>query len=679
MHYFSPFDYVIIVLYFLGLVAMGFYLKRRASQSLEDYFLGNRRMPWYLLGISGMAWSLDMTGTMLIVSFLYLMGPRGLFVEFRGGANLVLIFMMLWTGKWHRRSMCMTGAEWNIFRFGSTAGGQATRLITVVATVVGLIIPMIAYMVKGDGLFLATFLPFRPFTCALVLIGVATLYTVVSGFYGVVYTDLLQCGIIVLAVIVVVISAVQQINAYDGDLVSLAESVTQNPQWGSSVPHLHTPMPAAYKEFEPLLIVAMFYLIRNIMGGMGSGADPRYFGARSERDCGLLTFFWSNLMIFRWPLMMSFAVLGLFLIHGMFPDQSVLPQAVDIIHRHLGEIPKNRWHDVIADVINTPQRYPGLVADLKNVLQDDWGNKLKMLSYDGTVNPERIVPAVLFQAIPLGARGLLFVALIAASMSTFNSFINWGTSFITKDVYQAFVRPKASNRELILASYAFGVLIVICGLALGYTTNSINHIWDWITMGIGAGVALPTILRLYWWRFNSGGVVIGTVVGLTAAVFQHAMYPDMGPWQKFLSLTAIGVAGALVGTYLTPPTDRKVLEHFYRTTRPFGFWGPVKHVLGGEQRRQMNREHFYDLICVPFALVYQVTLFLMPMQLILKEFRSFGVTAAIWFACLVFLYQFWYRKLPPAGAELETMAAIPAEPTLAAEPVIASSDYSSKG
>jgi solute:Na+ symporter, SSS family len=205
--YFSRFDYAIIALYFCGLIALCFHLKKRASASLEDYFLGARRMPWYLLGISGMAYSLDMTGTMLIVSFLYLMGPRGLFVEFRGGANLVLIFMMLWTGKWHRRSGCMTGAEWNIFRFGPSAGGQATRLINVAATLAG-VVGMLAYMIKGNGLFLATFLPLAPFWCALAFVAVATLYTVVSGFYGVVYTDLLQCGIIVAAVIVVSVVAV---------------------------------------------------------------------------------------------------------------------------------------------------------------------------------------------------------------------------------------------------------------------------------------------------------------------------------------------------------------------------------------------------------------------------------------------------------------------------------------
>ena len=108
----NPLDYTVIAVYFCFLVGLGLYLRKRASASMEDYFLGNRSMPWWLLGFSGMGHFLDIAGTLLIISFLYLLGPRGLFIEFRGGAVLVLPVWLLWAGKWHRRSGCMTGAEW---------------------------------------------------------------------------------------------------------------------------------------------------------------------------------------------------------------------------------------------------------------------------------------------------------------------------------------------------------------------------------------------------------------------------------------------------------------------------------------------------------------------------------------------------------------------------------------
>lgn len=103
-----PADIALVLAYLAAIVVVGLALSRRATQSLEHYFLGGRKLAWPLLGIAGMTNWFDLTGTMTITSFLYLLGPRGLFIEFRGGAVLMLAFMILWTGKWHRRSGCMT-------------------------------------------------------------------------------------------------------------------------------------------------------------------------------------------------------------------------------------------------------------------------------------------------------------------------------------------------------------------------------------------------------------------------------------------------------------------------------------------------------------------------------------------------------------------------------------------
>ena len=111
-------DYGLIIGYFAVLVVVGFYFRKMASSSLDDYFLGGRNLPWWALGISGMAAWLDLTGTMLITSLLFLLGPSGLFLELRGGVGLVLVFMFIFIGKWHRRSGLMTSAEWMLFRFG---------------------------------------------------------------------------------------------------------------------------------------------------------------------------------------------------------------------------------------------------------------------------------------------------------------------------------------------------------------------------------------------------------------------------------------------------------------------------------------------------------------------------------------------------------------------------------
>ena len=643
----STTDYLVIAVYLLVLVGLGFYFRKRASKSLEDYFLGGKRLPWWAMGISGMASFMDMAGTMLIVSFLYMLGPRGLYVEFRGGAVLVLAFMMVWTGKWHYRSRCMTGAEWMEYRFGTNWGGKFARVISAVA-VITTTIGMLAYMIKALGMFVSMFLPFSPGACALVMIGVATLYTIVSGFYGVVFTDLFQSAIVISAIVVITILAATHV-ADGPSLAAVAQRVTGDSQWMSSSLPLHATMPKGYEAYRDLALFAVFYFVRNAFIGMSSaGADPRYFGARSERECGTMTFLWTSLMMLRWPMMIGLAIMGLFLVGGLFPDQSVLTQVADLIKAHIQNVPKERWADTLADIQNFPDRFsPELVSGIRSLLHDNWQPKLHLVSYEGTVNAERIVPAVILLSLPIGVRGFMLIAFIAAALSSFNASVNMTTAYFTRDIYQRHIRPRAKNRELIASSYFFTVILVLAGFELAYRIQSINQIWGWIMMGLGGGLAVPSLLKFYWWRFNGGGFAIGTTVGIAAAIAQSFLWPGLPEWQQFVLVSTVSLVATILGTYLTEPTDENVLRHFYETTRPFGLWKPCRDKLNPATRESMIREHRNDLLAIPFVLVWQVTLFLLPMQLMIRSYAEFQFTVSVFFVSLLGLYWFWYRRLAP--------------------------------
>jgi len=644
MKYLNLVDYGVITMYLLILLVIGQYLKKRASASLDDYFLAGRKMPWWALGVSSMAAWLDMTGTMVIVSFLYLLGPRGLYVEIRGGACMVLVFLMLWTGKWHRRSGVMTGAEWIAFRFGAGFWGNFARLASVFAMVV-FSLGLLAYAFVGAGLFLSMFLPFTPLTCTIIMMVVTTIYTLESGFYGVVFTDIFQSICILVAVAyVIVITAIKTSGA---DIAAVASAVTGNQEWVTTIPKWKTSMPACYENYSLLWLVGGFYLLKTIIQGMGTGADPKYFGARSDRECGLLSFMCGWLMMLRWPLMLGFAILGLFLVKDLFQDQTVLAQSADLIKTYYPTITKSGWAEITAKILNHPSSYPAeLIAGLQNLLGNEWASKLSMVSFEGTVNPERILPAVLLFNIPIGLRGLIIVALLAAAMSTFNAIINMTTGFLTRDLYQTYLRPKALNKELIYASYFFSVFQVVAGMAMAYLTESINDIWGWLMMGLSAGMIVPAVLRLHWWRFNGGGYAIGTMTGLVAAIIQRFVAPKMIEWQQLVYILCIGIFGSVIGTYLTKPTSQNILENYYKKIRPFGLWGRFKHILPPDILAATKKEHFNDIISVPFTFGWMFTILLMPMQLMVKEYNSFWATFSVFVVCMVALYFFWYKKLP---------------------------------
>ncbi|MDD2764850.1 MAG: hypothetical protein PHE83_12845 [Opitutaceae bacterium] len=644
MHSLAPLDYAIIIGY-LGLsLIMGVLMTRKASSGLDHYFLGGRTLPWYLLGVAGMANWFDLTGTMIITSFLYMLGPRGLYIEFRGGAVLILAFMLAYTGKWHRRSGCMTGAEWMTYRFGEGKAAEGVRLLSaavnILITIMGL-----AYLIRGASLFLGMFFPWPPLYTTLVLITVTTLYTMSAGFYGVVLTDLVQ-GAIVMASCIIIALMAWHLVPDTASLAATAAHVTGNAEWTNSHPAWYTPMPAGYEPYSLLMMMMTFYFVRNVIGGFGTGAEPRYFGARSDRDCGLQSLLQGVMVMFRWPLMIGFAVMGIYLVHALYPDPAIVQRAAELIHAYSPQTTAAFWHDLTSSIINSPAKYPPeLINQLQALLGHDWQGKLPLVGFQGTVNPEQILPAVLMNMVPTGLKGMLVVAMFAAMMSCKNGMVNMSSGYFVKDIYQNFLRPKAANRELIVASYASTLGIVIVGFYFGVAATSINNIWGWSIMSLTAGQLAPQMLRLYWWRCNAWGVIGGILLGAVGAVLQRAVYPQMPETTQFLLMTGVSFAGTIGGSLLTSPTPMPVLRHFYRTTRPFGWWRPLRQEFQGAERAAIDRENRRDIATVPFALLWQVTLFLLPMQLVIKSYQSFWCTLPLFLIGLTGMYFFWWKPL----------------------------------
>jgi hypothetical protein len=170
-------------------------------------------------------------------------------------------------------------------------------------------------------------------------------------------------------------------------------------------------------------------------------------------------------------------------------------------------------------------------------------------------------------------------------------------------------------------------------------------------MGLGTGLMVPGTLRLYWWRFNAAGFACGTTAGMFAAIAQRLCIPSLDERWQFLLMLAIGLIGSILGTYLSKPTDEKIVENFYRITRPFGFWGKYIHTFSPQQQQIIKKEHRNDIIALPFTLGWQITLFMLPMQLMVKAYNAFFITFGVFAVSLAGMYWFWYRNLPKTNYE----------------------------
>lgn len=639
-------DLAIVAGYLLLTLALGLWLRGRAVRSLEHYYLGDRNLPWPLLGLSGMTNYFDLTGTMVIVSFLYILGPRGLFIEFRGGAVLVIIFTILWTAKWYRRSGCMTGPEWVEFRFGKTASSGMLRGITALFGII-FTIGMMAYLVRGTSLFLGFFFPDHALVATVVVIIISTVYTMLSGFYGVVINDLIQGVIIIVACVVIALFAFNLVPDA-ATLANLAQQVTGNPEWLRSSLTLNASMPPGYEMYEALLMFTAFYLLRSLIDGAATGDDARYFAARNERDCGKQALLQLGTLAVRWPMMIGFAVIGLLLVNQLLPNRATAAEAAAIIKQEQPALVESNWHDFTNTLAARPERTPELARRMEATLGADWQKSLPLVGWHGGVNPEQVLPAVLLHSLPTGLKGFVLVAMLAAMMSTLAGSVNSvGSAMFTRDIYQRFLRPAAGNRELIAAAYLATLTIVGIGFYMGLTARSINHLWGWIMMGLGAGAIMPRLLRLYWWRCTAAGCAIGIATGAAAAVFQRFFWPDLVEWQQFVWSTGLGLLGVVIGSLVTAPPPAEDLKRFYTTTRPFGLWGPLRNALPPAQREATARENRRDIIALPFALITQVTLFLLPMQLVIHAFDSFLLTLPLFLVGVGGLVWWWRRQPTP--------------------------------
>tara|TARA_Y100000590_G_C15736003_1_gene1018588 strand:+ start:739 stop:2529 length:1791 start_codon:yes stop_codon:yes gene_type:complete len=589
----SSIDIIIIIMYLLAIVVVGLLVQKKASQGVDSYFLGNRKLPWWVLGASGMASNTDIAGTMINTAFIYALGTKGFFIEIRGGVTLIMAFLMVFMGKWNRRSQVMTQAEWMYFRFGTGKEGDFARIISAIAAIV-MTVAMVTYFVIGAGKFVGEFIGIEPIYASLIMVILAMIYTVASGLYGVVWTDVFQ-GVFIFSLILYITGTAMSnvdlpqeffisVPMVDGSFAAIKTTLAE---WSRIIPpnKMNMPEDSTFAIYNLFGIAIMFYLFKvTLEGASGAGGYmlQRYFAAKTDREAGILSLFWTCLLAFRWPLIASFAMLGVY--HGI------------------------ETGSVIAD-------------------------------------PELVLPTVIKNYIPVGVKGFLIAGFMAAAMSTFDSTVNAGAAYWVKDLYHTYLNPQASEKDLMIQARLSSVGIVVLALLFSFTISNINEIWGWITMGIGAGMFIPQVIRWYWWRFNGYGFAIGTAVGMTAAVLTKTFAGPIPEYTSFLIASGSSLVGCILGTLLTPVTDNSVLENFYRVTRPFGFWGHIRNSLPKAVQLKVNQENRRDIIATFFAVPWQVVLFLTGMMIVMKQWSNVLNLAFLLILLSVGLYWFWFRHL----------------------------------
>lgn len=604
----SALDLTIISVYLLSTLFIGLWYRKKALQNKESYMLGGKTLPWYMLGLSDASDMFDISGTMWMVTLCFVYGMKSIWIPWLWPV-FNQIFLMMYLSRWLRRSNATTGAEWLETRFGKSGPGvSASHKVVIVFALLGCL-GFLAYGFIGLGKFIEIFVPWTavkeyiPFSVppqyvahfyGIIFTLFAMFYSILGGMHSIVVGDVIKYCVMTVACIWVGVIAIGQVQGH----------------------HLNVPN-GWYSPFF----------------GWKLGLD--WSGILNEVNHKIKTDGYSIFGLF----FMMAAFKGIFAaLAGPAPNYDM--QKI-LSTRSPEEASKMSG---FVNVILLPIRY-SLVIGL-TVLGLIYYKEMNLKDAQGSIDFERILPAVINNFLPVGLVGLLLTGLLGAFMGTFSGTLNAAQAYIVNDIYLKYVNPGASTRKTIYMNYLVGVVVVAISIFFGFYTKNVNSILQWIVSALYGGYVASNVLKWHWWRFNASGFFWGMLTGIVTALIFSYFIDDAQLLYWFPLLFALSMAGSVIGSYATPPTNMVTLKSFYANVRPWGFWKPVHdEVIKDDPSFQGNKNFKLNMFNVLIGTIGQSALTILPMYLVLMQKLPLLVTTGVVAVVALVLKRTWWDKL----------------------------------
>ena len=512
-------DKGIILFFFLLVLAIGFAVSKKSSQSSKEYFLSGRTLPWWLLGLSMVATTFSTDTPNLVTDIVRQNGVSGNWVWWiflLTGLLTVFVYAKLW-----RRSDVNTDMEFYELRYSGWAGRFLRGFRSVY---LGLFFNVLAM----SGVTLAAIkigqvmLGITPFETVAYAAIITVIFSALGGFRGVVYSDLL---LFFVAMIGSFGAAYYIINLPEiGSLNQLFshENVRDKLNFIPDFNDLNTLIPLFV---IPIAVQWWSSWYPGAEPGGGGYIAQRMLAAKNENHAIGATFFF-NVMHYAvrpWPWILV-ALASLIL----FPDLASL---------------KSAFPDIADDKLGHDLAYPAMLT-----------------------------------LLPVGWTGLVVASLIAAYMSTISTHLNWGASYLVNDVYKQFLNPIATEKQMVMIGRLATVLLMVLSTIIALVLTNAVQLFKYILM-FGAGTGLIFILRWFWWRLNAWSEISAMIssgilsIILSTSYFQNLLFsPTHGffpSWLEFPLIVFLTTIIWLSVTLLTSPDEDDKLFSFYKKIQPW--------------------------------------------------------------------------------------------------------------
>ena len=165
-------------------------------------------------------------------------------------------------------------------------------------------------------------------------------------------------------------------------------------------------------------------------------------------------------------------------------------------------------------------------------------------------------------------------------------------------------------------------------------------------MALGGGVLMPNVLRWYWWRMNGWGYALGTFGGILLSIV--SLFTDTVPdYVVFPLIVMASLLLSTVGSLVTQPVDKNLLNKFYRSIRPFGLWKPVREDSGltVSERENKSEKVSRSVLNVILGMIAIASGYLFPMYLVGHWYGRSLLCLGLSLTAVFALKYTWYRYL----------------------------------
>ena len=506
----STLDWIIVGLYFILSLTIGIWSSKKAGKDTKSFFLAGRNMPWWLLGVSMVATTFSTDTPNLVTDLVRQKGVSGnwsWWAFLLTGMLTVFVYAKLW-----HRSGVLTDIEFYELRY---SGKAAAFLRGFRALYLGLIFNV---LVMGTVSLAAVkfgeiVLGWPGWMTLSIACSITLAYSTMGGLKAVIITDFIQF-------ILAMIGSVWAMLFIIGlpEVGGLAQLITHSNVIDklSILPSFSDPNVWVPVMLVPLAVQWWASYYPGAEPGGGGYIAQRMFSAKDEENAVGATFLFNiaHYALRPWPWILI-ALSSLII----FPELSDIQKA-----------------------------FPNLPVD--------------KLGHDVAY------PAML-SLLPSGLLGLVAASLIAAFMSTMSTQLNLGASYLVNDFYHRFIKPDASDKDLVRVGRLFTILSIILGGGLGLFLTSAGQAFTLLLM-IGAGTGLIYILRWFWWRINAYTEIVAMISSLAIATYFNFGNSSLEEWEKIVFGAMLTTIVWVVATFVTPPDDEKTLQNFVKKINPGG-------------------------------------------------------------------------------------------------------------